>query len=105
VINAISPTMFEVPATISIEKITAEDARNLIANLEPISAVGHQATTDILNLLLHSNLATNRIQVKMAKGDQAILFGLARRLEEGRVLKTVQEIEEVGYSLYLLKVN
>jgi transcriptional regulator CtsR len=96
--------MFNTPTTISIQQVTAEEAKQLMKNKEIVSAIGHQATTDIMNLLLDANLTTNRIQVKLSKGDEAIVFGLAKRLEEGKVLRTVEEISQIGYSLYYLKV-
>ncbi len=91
-LNALSPAMFVVPVTIELRQITAEEAKVLMQDKEIVNAVGHQATVDIMNLLLGTNLVMNRIQVKIERNEEAIIFGLLRRLEEGKVLRTVEEL-------------
>ncbi len=100
-----APSMFETPSTINIRQVNAEEAKRLLEGKEVVNAIGHQATIDVLNLLLETKFGVNRIQIKITKGEEAIVFGLAKRLEEGKVLRTIQEVEQVGYSLYHIKVT
>jgi hypothetical protein len=103
-LNSMAPSMFTTPGNIIINQVNAEQAKQLLQGNEIVNAIGHQATVDVLNLLLGTNYNVNRIQVKLAYGDEAIVFGLAKRLEEGKVLRSVEEVEQVGYSLYYLKL-
>ncbi len=96
--------MFLTPATIEISQVTAEQAKGLLDGKEVINAIGHKATADVLNMLLGTSYDVNRIQIKMTSKDEALVFGLQKRLEEGRILRTVEEINEIGYALYYLKV-
>lgn len=59
------------------------------------SVIGHEATAKILTEILGVNIPFNRTQVKLMKGDIAIVFQLVGiRLEEGKVL-TVDEIKKL----------
>lgn len=77
------------------EPLSLEDAKKLIADGFE-SAVGHQATCDILSSLLDTPVKLNRIQFSQNPGETAIVFKLKTRPQEGKVL-SVQEIEQVGY--------
>lgn len=78
------------------------DAARRIANRENVeSAVGHESTAEILTELLGVPVAVNRTNNKQAPGDQAIVFKLRGRPEEGRVL-TRADIDRVGYDFGLL---
>lgn len=66
------------------------------------SALGHQATCDIISKLLDIDVKMNRINYKQKDGETVLVFKLKGRPEEGKIL-TVDEIEEVGYTFGLLK--
>lgn len=88
--------------TVRVREIDADEARDLLTKEEIKSAVGHSATAEALTKLLGIEIPTNRIQIKIKGGDRILAFQLARRLEEGRVIETPAELEEIGYSLRLL---
>ncbi len=64
--------------------ISLDEARQLAK--DAISAIGHQATADILTAQLGIKVEINRIQITMKPGDTALVFRLKRRLPEGTVL-------------------
>jgi len=81
--------------------ISLEDARQIARRENYESAIGHQATAEILTELLEVPVAVNRTNNKQAPGDQAIVFKLRGRPEEGRIL-TRSEIDAIGYDFGLL---
>lgn len=84
-----------------VRKIDIEYARKLIEREEKVvSAIGHQATAEILSILLGRKIEVNRAEIKLDIDDILIVFQLKKRLTEGQVLKSVEEIEQVGYDLY-----
>lgn len=44
----------------------------------------------------------NRVEVKLDLNDRLLVFQLRKRLSEGEVLKTRDEIERIGYDLYVV---
>jgi hypothetical protein len=66
-----------------------------------VSAIGHQATAEILSRLLNHPIPVNRIQIHMKRKDIAIVFKLKQRIEEGKVLSR-DEIEKIGYEFGIL---
>ncbi len=87
--------------TFIYRKISVGKARNILSKNEFISAVGHESTAKFLTQLLGINIPFSRIQIKMQKGDRAIVFKLLDRLPEGRVL-SVNEMKNVRYEIGLL---
>lgn len=83
------------------QKITTEEAQKLLSNGNFISAVGHQATAEVMSSLLGVKIPTQRIQVKMQPKDKAIIFRLLTRLEEGKVLSR-EELEALPFEIGLL---
>lgn len=86
----------------SCRTISLEEAKQLVQSAPNIiSAVGHQATAEILTDLLETEVALNRIDFKQQTGQQALVFKLNSRPPEGVIL-TRKEIEELGYQFQLL---
>ena len=85
------------------EPITLTQAKKLIEQGFK-SAVGHQSTCDILTSLLEVNVPMNRVMYKQDSGDQALIFKLKGRPEEGKIL-SIEEIKEIGYEFGLLTKN
>lgn len=54
----------------------------------------------ILSTLLGFEVKPSRVQVAFDVGDCAIAFVLKRRLAEGQILKTVEEVQQIGYDLF-----
>lgn len=94
----------EKPATFVVTKITPERAREIVASAEAVvSAIGHQATAKALSALLQREVPCQRIRVFFEENDAAIAFVLRQRLPEGKVIKTTQELNAIGYDLYLIR--
>ncbi len=82
-----------------------DEIKLIIKEEEVQSAIGHQATAQILTELLEIPVEMNRIEYVQNTGDVAIVFKLRTRVAEGKIL-TREEIEEIGYDFGLLtKIN
>ena len=90
--------------TVKIKRIDVNQAKQLINQNQFISAIGHDSTATLLSMLLGIDIPLNRIQVKMNSGDIGIHFTLKKRLQEGQVIKTIQELEEIGFDLVMSEV-
>lgn len=89
--------------TYKLSNITLEQAQKLVNENEFTSYIGHQATAEIISILLGTEVPMNRGQFKQELGQKAIIFKLKSRLLEGQILVTTQEIEEIGYEFQLLE--
>lgn len=89
--------------TYKLSNITLEQAQKLVNENDFDSYIGHQATSEILSILLGTEIPMNRQQFKQEIGQKAIIFKLNSRLQEGQVLTTIQEIESIGYTFQLLE--
>lgn len=54
--------------------------------MEVISAIGHPATASIASKILGIDVKPNRINVTLEDGDEALVFQIASRLPEGKIL-------------------
>lgn len=82
-------------------KIDAEQARVLLSE-DFTSAIGHQGAAEILSSILGVPVKANRIAIRMAAGDKAVVFRVLQRLEEGKVL-SAEELKTVPYEFGLLE--
>jgi len=92
--------------TLRVRSLTLEEVKDLLKE-GYVSAVGHQATAEVLTLLTGTPIPVNRIAVSLSLGDRLIVFQLRVRLEEGRILtaEEVQAMHEQGLtSFYLVEV-
>ncbi|MCY0850055.1 STIV orfB116 family protein [Sulfuracidifex metallicus] len=88
-------------ACFEVTKVDPNKASDIIKeNNNVISAVGHDSTAKLMSNLLGYDVKTNRTEVFFEEGDQAIAFTLKKRLKEGEVLTTVEELERIGYQLF-----
>lgn len=83
------------------EPLTLDEARTIAVTGNADSAIGHQATADILTELLGIPVAVNRTNAKQTNDDLAIVFKLRGRPEEGKILNR-EEVEAIGYDFGLL---
>jgi len=81
--------------------LSIRDART---KLEPgfVSAIGHEASANILSRILNIPIPVNRIQIKMQPKDEALILRLLKRLPEGKVLDE-SELMALDFELGLLK--
>ena len=89
---------------IKARELSIQEASELLKKEQFISAVGHEATAQALSNIFGVTIPYNRTQITLQPGDKLISIILKKRLPEGAVLKTVQELEEVGYSIWLFEV-
>ena len=85
----------------TLRDITVEEARELAEDNDLDSAVGHASTAQVMTTLLGVEIPTNRQLFTQQTGQQALVFKLNGRPEEGKIL-TAAEIEEIGYKFQLL---
>jgi hypothetical protein len=86
--------------------ITLEEAQELVKEFQRKgktiqSAIGHQATAELLSSLLEVAVAANRVEYRQTTKDAALIFKLKGRPPEGKVLSR-EELEEIGYGFGLL---
>lgn len=84
------------------EEIMLWEAQLLIGS-NFISAIGHEATAQILSELLSTeaypvHVPVNRIQAEQQVGQPALVFKVNGRLPEGVILDR-EQLEKIGYSL------
>jgi hypothetical protein len=65
------------------------------------SAIGHQATAEVLSELLGVKVDVNRINYEQGVGDLAVVFKLRGRIQEGTILSRA-DIDAIGYDFGLL---
>ena len=82
------------------EPLTTQQARQLLAG-GFISAVGHQATAEVLSEDLGITIPMNRITFTQQPEQRAIVLKLCSRPAEGAIL-TKEEVRKIGYNLALL---
>jgi len=66
-----------------------------------VSGVGHDSTAQFLTGLLGMDIASKRCSVTMEAGDQAVVFRLLERQDEGKIL-SCQELANCDYEFGLL---
>jgi hypothetical protein len=86
-------------ATVRISKITVDEAKRLVHGKKLVSFIGHETTAKIMSMLLGEQVEVNRSMLKIKSGAM-IVITLNKRLEEGTVINTIEDIEKIGYSLY-----
>ena len=89
---------------IKAKEISVEEAKKMLQSEPFISAVGHESTAKALTNIFGVEVKFNRIQIFLDDGDKLISIILKKRLEEGKVLKTVEELNEIGYSIWYFEV-
>lgn len=82
--------------------ISLDEARRLVHEQGFESAIGHAPTAALLSELLAIDCPVNRVDFRQAPQQRALVFRLARRLEEGRILRDRDEIEQIGYAFMLM---
>ena len=86
----------------SIQDIDVETAKKYIKEQGFCSAIGHEATAQIMSEILEQDIPMNRVQFRQQVGQKAIAFKLNERPAEGSILSR-EEIEGIGYSLKIIE--
>jgi len=81
-----------------MEKISVEEAKQILTNNPFVSAIGHEATAKLLSQLLGIVIPANRISIFFEPDDIGIHFFLKTRLPEGKIL-TEEELKNLDYWL------
>lgn len=82
--------------------LSFDEARALVQAQGFVSAIGHAQTATLVSELLGIDCPIQRCEFHQRPGQHALVFRLARRLQEGQVLHDRQDIERVGYSFMLI---
>jgi len=86
--SLIVPVNFDKVAEVKVRlnKISVEEAKDILSNNKFVSAVGHEGSAQLLSRILGIPIPVNRISVYFEKGDIGIHFFLKQRLPEGKIL-------------------
>ena len=84
------------PGRYQYKTITPAVARRWLAAGPYTSTVGYQETADALAALLGAEIPVNRQMVKMAPGDQALVFRLTVRLADPSVKGRINDPEWIA---------
>jgi hypothetical protein len=90
---------------IKAKQLSIQEASEMLKKEKFISAVGHEATAQMLSNIFGVNIPYNRIQIYLDHGDKLLSIILKKRLPEGTILKTVEELEQIGYTIWLFEVE
>lgn len=105
ILNAFTPAMVDLPATVRFEEVAEGTARVLVAVSELVSCVGHQGAADLYAAKLGTSVPMNRVNTKLAPGETALLGQYSGpRLPEGKVLSK-EEFDAAGVRWMLVIVG
>jgi len=90
---------------IKARQLSIQEASEMLKKEPFTSAVGHEATAQMLSNVLGVTIPFNRVQITLQPGDKLLSIILKKRLAEGQVLKTVEELEQIGYTIWLFEVS
>ena len=90
-------------ATFQLRTITLSEAQQIAKSAQSTqSHVGHQATADTMTAMLGVDVPLDRTPLAQEVGQQAIALKLHKRLQEGQVLTSEKELEDIGYDFVLM---
>jgi hypothetical protein len=102
--NAFSLSMLtNFPTCLRVREVTLEDVKKLLSQSSFVSAVGHQATADLLSKLLQIPVPFNRVSITLNSNDVLVVFQLQTRLEEGKILSE-EELAKLQFK-FLIVIN
>ena len=97
----LNTTIATTDGVFEVKTIDLDTAKALVTSNSLDSAVGHQSTADVMTTLLGVNVPMNRQEFVQKIGQQALVFKLNKRPQEGHIMSAA-EIEEMGYSFKLM---
>lgn len=100
-VTLLNTSIMTAPGMHSLRPITVEQAKCVLAEAQYVeSAVGHEATAQVMTDLLGRTIGVNRRLYVSTPGSVAIVFKLKGRPPEGKVLSR-EEMEAYGYEIFL----
>lgn len=103
-LGLLNTSIMTAPGAYELSDISLDFAKLLVnhyaGNLD--SAIGHASTAEIMSTLLGVEIPVNRQIFEQQPGQDALVFKLNGRPEEGKIL-TVEEIEKIGYKFQILR--
>jgi len=100
-LGILNTAIITTPGRYEMHTISVDSAQALVFQTNWVSAIGHEATAQILSEILQITIPVNRIAYVQQPRERAVVFKLRGRVEEGRILSR-EEIEAIGYDLYVL---
>lgn len=89
--------------TYKLSDISVEKAREILADNNFVSAIGHESTANIISTVLGIEVPMNRVNASFDNvGDLAVCFKLNSRPKEGSIL-SYEDLVEIGFSWKLLE--
>lgn len=101
VVGVLNTSIATVPGDYKLEVITLEQAREIAQSCVLDSAIGHEATAQIMTAVLQTDVPFKRQIFQQQAGQRCIVFKIRGRVPEGTVL-TLADINKMGYDLMLL---
>ena len=101
--NAFSLSMLTPPTTLIVVEASVEDVKNILSS-NFISAIGHEATSQIISVQTGIQVPTNRISIQLKTGDTLVVFQLLTRLPEGKILG-VDEMKGIPSKWYIVTLQ
>jgi hypothetical protein len=88
-------TSSKIPLMLKTKPSNLDEVKKLIENKEIVSFIGHEATAQLLSVLLNRSIQTNRSMYDPHVNDIAIVVKLKRRLEKPEDVRniTVSDVE------------
>jgi hypothetical protein len=105
-LNAISLSMIPeewTETTLRVRKLSVDEVRTMLSTNQFESAIGHEATAAFLTSILGIPVKAERKQVTFQPDTSYVVFQIAGRLPEGRVL-TETELRAINYRFYTVEV-
>jgi len=101
--NAFSLSMLTPPTTLTVVEASVEDVKRLLIN-GFTSAVGHEATAQVITTQLSIPVSANRVSIQLKTGDTLVVFQLLSRLPEGKILG-VDEMKGIPSKWYVVTLQ
>jgi len=104
IVGILNTSIITADGNYTLTTISTEEAQFIARNNQILSAVGHEATAQVLTTILGVDVPVNRIMYAQEVGQKAIVLKINGRIPEGKIL-SLQDIEQIGYTLKLMVRN
>lgn len=103
-VGLLNVSIITVPGTYKMTRITSLEAKSIwILAENKSSAIGHDATAEILTMIFGEKIEVNRISYQQEVGEIAIVLKMRGRIKEGTILIDIKQLEAIGYDFFLLE--
>lgn len=103
-LGLLNTSIITTTGTYKMVDLTLDQARDLATQNKDnlLSAIGHNATADVLTKLLGVDVAANRIIFTQDIGQKAIVLKMKGRLPDDVKDLTIDDMHNIGFDLFLL---